>query len=113
MPQLNKLFSPADTASNPLTVTITFTQLPEGNWLTLLIASNGNRTETAFLSSAQYRPAWNTVPSEGIDAVRYFREPGRGYSRRAAGMEKYVGTTFLSTAPFAHPESVVTPRQRP
>jgi hypothetical protein len=76
IPLLNKLVSPANTADNPLTVTINFTQLPKGNWAILLIASSGNKTYTTALTSAQYGPTWNTTPAEGIDAVRYFTSQG-------------------------------------
>jgi hypothetical protein len=73
---LNKLLTPANTASNPLKVTFIFTQLPQGNWIILLIATEGSKTHTAALTSTQYGPTWNKAPSEGIDAVRYFTSQG-------------------------------------
>jgi hypothetical protein len=73
---LPNLITPANIASNPVKITFTYTQLPQGNWLILVVAINGSRVSTTFLSSAQYGPTWNTAPSEGIDAVRYFTSQG-------------------------------------
>jgi hypothetical protein len=73
---LNNLFSAANTAANPLQVTINYTQLPQGNWVIVLRAVAGNRTGVTALTSTQYGTTWNKATTEGIDAVRYFTSQG-------------------------------------
>ena len=76
IPILNSAINAGNTAANPLSVTMIYTQLPKGNWLlTFIVVANG-RTSTNIMSSAQYGPTWNTAPSEGLDAVRYFTSQG-------------------------------------
>jgi hypothetical protein len=73
---LNNVITPANTASNPVKITFTFTQLPQGNWIIVALATSGGKSSTTILSSYQYGPIWNKGPSEGIDAVRYFTSQG-------------------------------------
>jgi hypothetical protein len=73
---LPKLISPANTDKNPVKITFAFTQLPQGNWIIVALATSGGKSSTTILSSYQYGPTWNKAPSEGIDAVRYFTSQG-------------------------------------
>jgi hypothetical protein len=73
---LPNVITPANTAANPVRMTLTYTQLPQGQWLLLVIAASNGRTQVSTFSSAHYGSTWNTAPSEGIDAVRYFTSQG-------------------------------------
>jgi hypothetical protein len=68
--------TPANASHNPVKITFTFTSLPQGNWILLAVVNNGGTTSTTVLTSNQYGLTWNTAPSEGIDAVRYFTSQG-------------------------------------
>ena len=73
---LPNVITPSNTAANPVKIIFTYTQLPRGQWLLLAVAIGNGKVSSTLLSSSQYGPTWNTAPSEGIDAVRYFTSQG-------------------------------------
>jgi hypothetical protein len=61
------------TPNSPQTVTITFTQLPQGHWV-LQMSSGAHRPVT--LNSQKWGATWNKAAAQGLDAVRYFTSQG-------------------------------------
>ena len=105
IPIPGNVFSPTNTVNNFLKVNIAFKQLAGGNWTLSLIYYTYNTytftyqvwhhsafggwwwTPASFtysfwypnfitLTSGQYGTTWNTAPTEGVDAIRYFCSQG-------------------------------------
>ena len=82
------------TASSPQAVTISFTQLAQGNWILTMVSG----ATTLTLTSQQYGATWNTA--QGLDGVRYFTSQG---GTNPGGPLEWKDTSVSAVPPGSKP----------